>query len=237
MSRWRPRFRDRLRTGVLSGRLLAGRRFWLAALVPLVWPAFHALMLLVGGRDEAFERVDVQSFLIGLPLAVLAIGLGVRVIAGEIDARRLEIAYTVPGGSQRVWLGKLLAAWAILLASEALLAIFTFAFLTSYPPSALYGALQAATFYLVLAMGLAALFKSEITGAMVAVAVLVVSAPLAGTRFSPFWNPLSEGNAEVEAVRLLGWALQNRIGFLLAIAALAALAFARAERREKMLSG
>lgn len=237
MSRRQTRIRDRLRAGVLAGRLLAGRRFWLVALVPLLWPAFHAFMLLVGGRDEAFERADAQNFLIGLPLTVLAIFVGVRVIAGELDARRLEIAYTVPGGSQRVWLGKLLAGWTILLASEALLGIFTFAFLTSYPPAALYGALQAATFYLVLAMGLAALFKSEITGAMVAVAVLVVSTPLTGTRLSPFWNPLSQGDAGVEAVQLLAWALQNRIGFLLAIVALAALAFTRAERREKMLSG
>lgn len=237
MSRRRARIRDRLRAGVLAGRLLAGRRFWLMALVPLLWPVFQAVLLWFGGRDEALERADAQNVLIGLPLSVLAIFLGVRVIAGEIDARRLEIAYTVPGGSQRVWLGKLLAGWTTLLASEALLALFSYTFLTSFPPSALYGALQAATFYLVLAMGLAALFKSEITGAMVTVAVLVVSIPLSGTRFSPFWNPLSEGNADVEAAQLLAWAIQNRIGFLLAIFALAALAFGRAERREKMLSG
>ena len=36
---------------------------------------------------------------------------------------------------------------------------------------------------------------------------------------------------------LLAWALQNRIGFVLAIAAVTALAFGRAERREKMLAG
>ena len=36
---------------------------------------------------------------------------------------------------------------------------------------------------------------------------------------------------------VLAWTTQNRIGFLLAIVGLTILAFARAERREKMLGG
>lgn len=228
--------RDGLRLGSLAARLLAGRWFWTAALVPLLWTTLQGLRIFFGAR-EAFEPADVQNFLIGLPMVVLAVFLGVRVIAGEVDARRLEIAYTVPGGSQRVWLAKLLSGWVVLIAAEVLLALATYTFFLSFPVSALYGALQAATFYLVLSMGLAALFKSEVTGAMISMLVLVVDLFVAGgrPRFSSFWNPLTQ--REAEASQLLGWTLQNRIGFALAILALVALAFARAENREKMLAG
>jgi ABC-type transport system involved in multi-copper enzyme maturation permease subunit len=130
---------------------------------PLAWTAFHGWRIGMGWQ-EAFEPVDVQNFLVGLPLVVVAIFLGVRVIVGEVDARRLEIACTVPGGSQRVWIAKLLAAWGILIVA-----------------SALFGALQSATFYLVLSMGLAAPFKSEVTGAMVS----IVAVPLASSWPAP----------------------------------------------------
>ena len=229
-------FRDRLRLGGLAARLLAGRRFWLTALVPLLWTAFQAWRVRMGWQ-EALEPADVQNFLISLPLTVLAVFLGVRVIAGEVDARRLEIAYTVPGGSQRMWMAKLLAAWGILIVAELLLALATYTFFLSFPVSALYGALQAATFYLVVSMGLAALFKSEVTGAMVSILVVFAGSFVNGglPRFSPFWNPLTRPDAE--ASQLLGWTIQNRIGYGLLILALAALAFGRAENREKMLAG
>lgn len=239
-SSWRAALADRWRLSVLAARLLAGRRFWLAPLAPLAWPAFQAVLFLTDPNKESFEAESAQGTLIGLPLAVLAIFLGVRVIAGEVDARRLEIAYTVPGGSHRVWFAKLTAALAILLAAEGLLAAVAWGFFTTYPPSALYGALQAAAFYLVLSMGLATLFKSEVTGAMAVAAVLTLNGLLTnfgGTqnRFSPFWNP--EALPAADASQALAWTAQNRIGFLLAIAALIALALGRAERREKMLAG
>lgn len=240
MTAWRVTLADRFRLSALAARLLAGRRYWLAALVPLVWPALQAVLLATGGREEGFERAAAQGTLIGLPLTVLAIFLGVRVIAGEIDARRLEIAYTVPGGSHRVWLAKLAAAFGILVVAEGLLALVAWTFFTAFPPSALYGALQAAAVYLVLAMGLATLFKSEVTGAMAVAVVLSLNGLLTGfgdrqVRFSPFWNP--EALPDNQASQALAWTLQNRIGFLLVVAALTALAFGRAERREKMLSG
>ena len=228
--------RDALELVALSGRLVGGRRYWLAPLLPLLWPAFQAIRLVTGLRDEAFEPVGAQNSLIGLPLVVLAIGLGVRVIAGEIDRRTLEIAYTVPGGSQRVWLAKLAAAAALLVASELMLAVVVYFFFTSYPPGALYGALQSALVFLVAAMALAALFASEITGAMGTVVVLLLaSLPGGGSRLSPFFNPLAVD--ETSAVTVLAWTVQNRVGYLLAIAAVIALAFARAERRERLLAG
>jgi hypothetical protein len=235
------RIGDSLRLGRLSALLLVGRRFWLPALLPLGWLAFQAVLLLTGAREEAFRPEAAQGTLIGAPLSLLALLLGSRVIAGELDARRAEIAYTVPGGAHRVWLAKLLAAWGVLIASELLMAPVVWLFFTAYPPGALYGALQAATFYLALAMGLAALLKSEVAGAMLAATVMVANGALTGfgqnqLRLSPFWNPAMLQDAD--ASLLFAWTLQNRIGFALVVVALVALAFGHAERRrERMLSG
>ncbi|MCZ6792392.1 MAG: hypothetical protein O7J95_02115 [Planctomycetota bacterium] len=224
----------------ISALLVAGRRFWITPLVPALWLAFQAVRLLVGWEDQRFKAVSAQNLLIGVPLTALAVGLGIRIIADEIDRRTLEIAYTVPGGCHRVWLAKLAAASLLLIASEALLAILTFAFFTAFPLSALYGALQAAVFYLVMAMAFAVLFRSEITGAMATIAALALNGLISGfgdnqMRFSPFFNPLAI--ADSRAADLFAWTLQNRIGFAMVIAVIAALAFARAERREKLLGG
>lgn len=223
----------------LSARLVGGRRFWLAPLLVLVWPAFQALRLVAGWQESAFEVSSVQNALVGFPLIVLAIGLGVRIIADEMDRRTLEIAYTVPGGAHRVWLGKLAAAFGLLIAAELLLAVVTFALFSPVPLGALYGALQAAVFYLVLSMGFAALTRSEITGALASAVVLTINGVFTGfganqLRVSPTFNPLSLRATAPEVI--VAFTLQNRIGIALAIVGLTALAFARAERREKLLS-
>ena len=230
---WRPD------VGLVRFALLvvAGRRFWLLPLLPLVWLLFQAAVVLLG--DNAGTAPDsAQGTLIGLPLAVLAAFLGIRIIAGEIDGRSLEIAYTVPGGCERVWWAKLLASTLILLASEALLAAATFVFFTPFPLGALYGAFQAALFYLVLAMGLATLFRSEAAGAMGVAALLGLNGLITGfgdnqVRASPFWNPHSL--ADADPTELFAWTLQNRVGMLLATVAILALTFMRANRRERML--
>jgi hypothetical protein len=218
--------------------MLAGRRFWLLPLLPLAWLVFQAGVVLLGGEGRGFAPDSAQGTLIGVPLALLAAFLGIRIIAGEIDGRSLEIAYTVPGGCERVWWAKLLASALILLASEALLAAATFVFFTPFPVSALYGAMQAALFYLVLAMGLATLFRSEAAGAMAVAAILGLNGLLTGfgenqVRASPFWNPAAL--ADADATELFAWTLQNRIGIILAMAAIVALTFMRANRRERML--
>ena len=235
MKRWIDGLAERVRLMKLAGRLLAGRWFWVWPLIPLVWVGFQVIRLIVGWRPEDFLPGDAQTVLIGFPLVVLGVFLGIRVMAGEIEQRTLEIAYTVPGGTHRVWLIKLAAGLAILVAAEALLAVATLVFCTSYPPGALYGALQAAVFYMVLGMGLSALTKSEASGAMLTIGVLIANFPFqaGNTRVSPFFNPtrLEDG----VAADVLAWTVQNRIGFLLLIAAITVLSFARAERREKML--
>jgi hypothetical protein len=236
----RSRLRDGVRTLDLAARLLLGRRWWIAIPLPLVWLAWQALQLVVGWREEGFGPVDVQTVLVGMPLLVLAIGLGIRVIAGEMDRRTLEIAWTIPGGSHRMWLVKLAAAAFVLAAAELLLAVVVWAFFTEVTVGALWGAYQGALVYLALATWLAALFKSEATGAMASAAVLVFNGLFTGfgdaqRRLSPLFNPLAVDDIAVSD--LVAWTVQNRVGWALGIAALVALALIRAERREVLLSG
>ena len=223
-----------------SAVLLGGPRYWLLLLSPLLWLAGQAV-LLIAGRLPTFEPAAAQNTLIGVPVAILGAFLGGRVIAGELDQGTLEIAYTVPGGAQRVWLAKLISAALMLLVSLGLTAVSTFTFFTAFPVvQTVYGAAQAAVFYTVTAMGLGSLLRSETAGALGTMALLglealIVSRLGAAPRVSPFWNPLAI--EEADADQLLAMAVQNRIGIALAVAAIVALTFARAERREKMLSG
>lgn len=168
----------------------------------------------------------------------LRLGLGVRIIAAEVEQRTLEVTYTVPGGASRVLLAKLAAAMLVLVAAAALLAGLTAVLLTPVPAAAIYGALQGAAFYLVLAMGLGAWLKSEITAALVAAIALALNGFATGfggaqSRWSPLFNPLALD--ETSAADVLAWTLQNRIGVALLIIALVVLSLARAERREQLL--
>ncbi len=229
--------RDRGRLVYLSARLIAWRWFWLAAVLPLIWPLILLGALAIGMKEEAFRAFEIQNQVIGLPLAILAVGLGVRIIAGDIDRRTLEIAYTVPGGSHRVWIAKLTAAVVILMAAEGLLALAARALFGRFPIASLHSPLQAAVFYLVLAMALSVLFKSEVTAALVSVPFLFFGFSLSVARISPFYNTRAPNIVDnLDAGEILARTVQNRIGYLLVIAALVALSFARAERREKMMS-
>lgn len=229
------RIGSRLTLYRLAARIVAGRWYWAWPALPLLWVGFWIVAVLANWRPTDFVPADAQNFLIGTPLLLMGLGLGLRVIAGEIDQRTLEIAFTVPGGTHRVWLAKLGAGLGLLIVAELLLAVVVYLFCTSFPPGALYGALQAAVFYMVLGMGLAALTKSEATGGMIAAGLLLLNFlfQAANLRISPFWNPLNMPDADPR--EMLAWTTQNRIGFLLAIAAVVVLAFGRAERREKML--
>ena len=108
------------------------------------------------------------------------------------------------------------------------------------PIGALYGAMQGAVFYLALAMGTGALFRNFISGAVGAAFVLLANGFFTGFgsaqfRLSPFWNTSAPSLSRVEAGQLLSWTVQNRVGFVLVTAALLALAWVRAERRERLL--
>ena len=216
--------------------MMAGRRYWLLPLLPLAWLVFLRLELF------SFFNVSpeaVQGLVLGVPMSLLGIFLGIRVIAGEIDDRSLELAYTVPGGSERLWRIKLIAAVTMLLVMEATLALVTVTLITGFPLGALYGAFQAACFYLVLSLSLATLFRSQIGGGVFTVILLGINGALTGfgnvqLRGSPFFNPYVIVGAD--STDLLAWTVQNRVGMLLLMAGILSLAFMRANRRERMLS-
>jgi ABC-type transport system involved in multi-copper enzyme maturation permease subunit len=221
--------------------MLGGRRYWIVPLLPLIWPALQALFLVLGWRETSIGPVQIQNVLIGVPLAALSSFLGLRIIAGEIDRRTLEIVYTVPGGAWRVWTAKLIGAAAMIVTSEILLAGVAWALFSSFPPEALVGALQSSLFCLVLSMTMAAWTRSEATGGMLVAGVLVVVGFATGwganpLRISPFWN-VAEALEQHDTADVIAWTIQNRIGFVLAIAALIALGYVRAESREKLLAG
>lgn len=222
----------------LSLRLQLGRWFWFIPLVVLVWPAYLAVALIAGWQPVGFRPLHAQNSIIGIPLYIVAIGLGVRVVAGEIEQRTLEVTYTVPGGAQRVWVYKLCALMIPLVAAEAVLAIIAEAFFTDVPLTALYGVLQGTMFYLVLSMGLGALARSEITAVLVTSVVLFMNGLMTGfgdiaPRISPLFNPLNV--REDNEALVLAYTIQNRIGFALVILALILLTAVRAERREQLL--
>lgn len=220
----------------LAGLAIAGHWVWLLIFLPLVWLVARALETLISPSGP-FEPVNAQVGLMGIPMAILAVILGLRIIAGEMDGRSLEIAYTVPGGCQRVWWAKLAASALILIAAEALLALVTYFLFTKFNFVALYGAIQGAVFYLALSMAFAALFRSEVAGAMATAAVLVFDLLVLGNgnRASPLWNPLAVQNPDPDVI--LAMTVQNRIGVPIVIALIIGLAFMRANRRERMLGG
>ena len=217
---------------------LSGKYFYFILLVAPLW-VLGLFALEYTGIVDGFNGGHSQVTLIGIPLIFIGVFLGLRIIASEISGRSLEIVYTVPGGSERVWWVKLLAAVLILLPVEILLGIGVWFFVTKYPLLALQGALQGALFAMVLAMGMSALFRSEIGGAVATVLVLAFFAFTSGfgnvqTRFSPFYNPFSLFDADPEI--LLAHTVQNRVGYLLLTLAILGLAFMRSNRREKLLS-
>lgn len=219
----------------LSIHVQLGRRYWLLLVAALLWPLSQALFLLLGWRTKGFTAEDAQNFLIGAPLYCLAIGLGVRIIAHEIEQRTLEVGYTIPGGARRVWLSKMIAASGLLLVIEMPLALGTSVFFTAFPALAFYAAFQGAVFYLVVAMWAGAWLKNELAAVLFTLIIGAINLNMTGSRWSPLFNPLE--STEAGADELLAWSLQNHIGFALVIIIMAALAFSRADRREQLLAG
>lgn len=217
---------------IYSGRLMAGKRFWVVIFLPLVWPILQVLFIAVGWTDSKLTPADAH-LVMSIPLSIVAMGLGLRIIAGEIDSRTLEIAYTVPGGCHRVWLAKIATCFCLLLSSELLLALFTMVFLTSVSIGTFYGVLQASMFYLVMGMALSAFFRSELTGAMATIVVYAISLMAGSSRISPFFNSLVLD--KTEKAQAISYIIQNRIFFVILILVITLFTFLRVERREKML--
>jgi ABC-type transport system involved in multi-copper enzyme maturation permease subunit len=224
----------------LSLKLQFGKRFWLWPLLPLIWPLFHSVLILLGENSDGFQPDDAQNALIGAPLCFLAIAIGMQLISQEIEQRTLEVCYTVPGGAQRIWLSKLAAALLVLIAAEIISGTYVRLVFTDYPPAALYRALQGAVFCLVLSTGLGAVFKNKMTAGMASVIVFFLSGAVTGmgdnpTRYSPYFNPMSLSQS-MSSQELVFWLLQNHLGYAMICVTIVILTFSRAERREIMLS-
>ena len=241
MAEFTPLLRRWVRLVALALRAVAGRRYWIWPLIPALVPALFALFVGLGAAPV--DETQVIRLPLGIPVAILAVALGVRIIGAEVDARTLEISYTVPGGAHRVWLARLFASACLILASEVFAALIVYVFLTDFPPGLLYTVFQGAVFHLVLAAWLGALLRGTITAAMVSAPLLFFSMVVgsvgepSAARFSALFNDTNAAASNIDPALLLGYLVQNRIGYALVIAGVTLLAFGRAERREKMLSG
>lgn len=220
----------------------AGHFFWLIPiLVAGMWLAAHEALVVLNIMNSMGVG-DVQNRLIGVPLAMLGIFLGLRIVAGEINARTIEIVYTVPGGAKNVWWTKLIAAALLLAVTMTLFAVYIWFRFGPFPIEALYGALQSSVLFLVLAMGFSALFRSEVAGAIVTCVILLIfgiffhnfGEARVQPIISPFFNPYADNMSP--QVNLLAAILKNRIGVAIVIGLVTWLAFMRGERREKLLS-
>ena len=230
---------------------LAGYRFWFLPLLALVWIMFQYFLRMRNGL-EVINLLTIQYTIIGLPLTALAIFFGVRIIAGEVDERSLEIAYTIPGGSERLWLAKLFSAFLILLFTTLILSILVYAIFKPFPFGMAYGLLQDACFYMILAMALGVLFRSMTsaiisTTAIVCLNILLTDFGENQLRFLPFFNPyvFLESSTTSTIIdggftspkELLAWTIQNRITIALLMSLTLTLAFMRAGKHETMLDG
>lgn len=217
---------------------IAGHKFWLIPIiVPIVWLAPQSGMEIL---DWVTIRDEGIQFRLAVPLGFVGLFLGLRIIASEINARTLEIVYTVPGGAEKVWWVKILASLMILLLTEAVMGVYAWFLITPYNLESLYGALQVGMFYMAVAMGFSTLFRSEVAGAIVAVVALGLN--IVFTEFgreqhwlSPIYNPHAIDNEVLKTI--IVETLRNRIIMALAILLIFSLAFLRGNRREKLLSG
>ena len=239
MNHWFPVIRGRLQLYRLAAIGTAGRYFYLFLLLAPIWLMVNWL-LEFWGVGGSIDYVDVSGRIIGLPLSVLGIYLGLRIIASEINGRTLEIVYTVPGGCEKVWLSKLIAGFLILLPTAVILGLGAWLLFTPFPILAFFYGLQAPVFYMVLAMGFSTLFRSEVGGAITTIAVLFFNGMVTNfggnqIRISPFFNPY-QLQEQLTNEELLGFIIQNRVGYLLLILAILGLTFMRSNRREKLLS-
>lgn len=237
MSKFFDKVRANLEMYRLAATSLAGKRFWLILFIAPVY--LFCRWVLHYFRFNEIQYTDIQGDILAVPMVLIGIVLGLRLIAGEISGRTLEIIYTVPGGCERVWFSKIIAAILILIPLEMILAVGAWFIFEPFPLFMLYFALQTALFYLFVAMGFAVLFRSEVGGGIAVFGLLMFNALVSGfgenqLRFSPFFNPWMIDDIEFE--QLVARIFQNIIAFLLLNIIIVLLTFMRSNRREKLLS-
>ncbi len=215
---------------------VAGRRFWLLPLAPMLWPALLKFFSVIG-EGGAPAPGAVAGWVLGLPTGALAVALGCRIVGGEVDQRTLEVVYTVPGGARRVWLARFAAASLLALGGELAAALVAHLTLVDIRPLDLVSCWIGSLFLLAVGLLAGAVFRGVITAALAAVPVLALSLFMGGTvRFAPFFSAAALAG-RFDPADVLVWTFQSRVGFLLLTALLVAMAVARAENREAMLRG
>lgn len=223
-----------MRMLALSLRQHLGRRFYFIPWFVLVWPCYHAIKAL-GSGPIPYSPADAQNELIGLPIYFLSIGLGVRIVASEVEKRTLEVAYTLPSGAGDIWRWKIISSLVIILWAIALLAVTTWIFFTPYPIDVLYRVMQGALFFLVFSMSAGALLGTELIAALVSGALLLTLYPqFYGVRWSPIFDPLF---ADVyDNTKISFWLFQNYVWVLTITVLIGLYTFFRVEQREHFLT-
>ena len=218
---------------ILCNRLQMGHRFWMLPFAVFIWPLLQASMMFMGWKQGGFELVDVQNRLMGYPLYLMAIGIGVGLIANEVEKRTLEVSFTLPGGAARIWINKLIAASFLIIVAEFILAFCTWIFFTGITSGIIIRVFQGAIFYLVLAMTAGAFFKNSLIAGIVTCFVLFINSYFTNRSWSPVFNPLTINN--LSTGDLMQLIIRNHFIIVLAIFVMALLTFLRIEQREALL--
>ena len=227
-------WRDTVELLKLSVYLQFGKRFWLIAVLALLWLLSHLVIQLLGWHSAGFNESDVQNLLIGFPLYCLSIGMGVRIIAHEIEQRTLEVSYTVSGNARRVWLSKLAASAFLLLLIQVVLSVVTWLVYVEYSMLIFFKVLQGSLFFLVFSMFAGALVRNELAAILVSLVVGYLCLDSTSSKWSAFFNPLVVDSAPPN--ELVIWIVQNHIGYFLVIFVVVFLSLSRADQRESLLS-
>lgn len=218
---------------ILCNRLQMGHRFWMLPFAVFIWPLLQACMVFIGWKQGGFELVDVQNRLMGYPLYLMSIGIGVGLIANEVEKRTLEVSFTLPGGSAKIWINKLIAASFLIIMAELILGLCTWIFFTGITSGIVIRVFQGAIFYLVLAMTAGAFFKNSLIAGIVTCFVLFANSYFTNGSWSPVFNPLTINN--LSAGDLMQLIIRNHFIVIAAIFVMALLAFLRMEQREALL--
>ncbi|MEW5251326.1 hypothetical protein [Microbulbifer discodermiae] len=160
---------------------------WLLAIL-LLWPGMHFLAASLW-MENGYDLRQVQNQLIGFPAYLIAVLLGARLIAREVDKRTLEVAYTLPRGIGFVWWQKMWAASLLLCICTLCLALAA-ALLRPYPGWILLQALAGTIFYFILACVLGTWLRSEFSAQLLAFVALGFNLLASQNHWLPLFNPL-----------------------------------------------
>lgn len=183
---------------------------------------------------------DALPPLLMIPMTVLAIFLGMQVIAAEKDKRTLETMFTIAGSPYKIWLIRFGTLHFILLLFTFGLATLTYFTFLDLP---VVGAtLHAyAPVYLIcnLTIYFAIKFRSGLGAAMVTAGTVLLSLMLSGilgdTRFFLYFNAYADPPRQIGPETWNLWMWQNKIGVFVLGSLLLFFSLRGLLRRERLL--